>query len=114
MKKDVIIKNNINTDADASVKGLYLQKLRVAKYLLQAVLNNKRAVFCTIEYVDDVIEIDMDSGVTEIKTEQNKNYSTPFSINSEQVKNSLRIFLITGGRWKKMKTYLLYFIQILV
>ncbi|WP_297132290.1 hypothetical protein [Terrisporobacter sp.] len=100
MKKDSLIQNNINTDADASIKGLYLQKLRVAKYLLKAVLEDKKAVYCTLEYVDDVIEIDMDSEITSITTEQNKNYSTPFSINSEEIKNSIRIFF---DNWRKVE-----------
>lgn len=100
MKKDKIIKNIINTDADSSLKGIGLQKLRAVKRLLEALLNDNKFVFCAIEYVDDVIEIDMGSPTSKITTEQNKNYATPFSINSTEVKNSLRIFFDT---WRKVE-----------
>jgi len=110
MKNDEVIKNYINTDADSSIKGIVLQKLRVVERLLSALLEDKKCIFSTIEYVDDVIEIDMDNDKTDIKTEQNKNYATPFSINSKEVKNSLRIFL---DNWRKVEddenmTFLFY------
>lgn len=100
MKKDEIIKNYINTEADSNLKGMGLQKLRAAERLLEALLSNKKCIYCTIEYVDDVIEIDMENITTNIKTEQNKNYIKPFSMNSEEVKNSLRIFFDT---WRKVE-----------
>lgn len=100
MKKDKIIKNIINTDADSSIKGIGLQKLRVVKRLLEALLNDNKVVFCAIEYVDDVIEIDMGEATSKITTEQNKNYSSPFSVNSPEIKNSLRIFFDT---WRKVE-----------
>lgn len=100
MKKDKIIKNIINTDADSNLKGIGLQKLRAVKRLLEALLNDNKFVFCAIEYVDDVIEIDMGSSISKITTEQNKNYATPFSLNSHEVKNSLRIFFDT---WRKVE-----------
>lgn len=89
MKKD---KNDIDTSADSGIKGFMLQKLRAAERLLQAILDGKKGVFCTIEHLDDVVEMDMNEEKVDIKTEQNKNYEEPFSINSEEIKNSLRIF----------------------
>jgi hypothetical protein len=92
MIKDILRKDHINTDADASIKGLGLQKIRAVERLLTALLENKIAVFCTIEHIDDVLELDMCAEKPEYITEQNKSYSTTFSLNSEEIKNSLRIF----------------------
>lgn len=100
MKKNKIIKNIIDTDAYSNLKGIGLQKLRVAARLIEALINDKKCIYSTIEYVDDVIEIDMEGLTTNIKTEQNKNYIEPFSMNSEEVKNSLRIFFDT---WRKVE-----------
>lgn len=93
MKEEVIIKNNIDTSADSNIKGMGLQKLRATERLLEAIILEKQGIYCTIEYVDDVIEMDFSKENTCIQTEQNKNYKSAFSINSDEVKNSLRIFL---------------------
>lgn len=100
MKNSQYIKNDINTEADSGLKGFGLQKLRAAERLLLALQQNKKGIFCTIEYVDDVFEVGIGKDGTFIKAEQNKNYSTNFSINSEEVKNSLRIFIDT---WRKIE-----------
>lgn len=92
MIKEVLQTDQINTDADSSIKGIGLQKIRAAERLLRALLENKRAVFCTIEHVDDVLEVDVEQETTNYTAEQNKSYSTDFSMNSHEVKNSLRIF----------------------
>ena len=92
MIKEVLQTDQINTDADASIKGIGLQKVRAAERLLKALLENKRAVFCMIEHIDDVLEVDVDHETTNYTAEQNKSYSTDFSMNSKEVKNSLRIF----------------------
>ena len=97
MKKD---KNDIDTSADSGIKGFMLQKLRAAERLLQAILEDKKGVFCTIEHLDDVVEMDMNEEKVDIKTEQNKNYEESFSINSEEIKYSLRIFL---DNWRKVE-----------
>lgn len=99
MKNSQFIKNDINTEADSGLKGFGLQKLRAAERLLSALQQNKKSVFCTVEYIDDVFEVEMSKEGTYIKAEQNKNYSTNFSINSDEVKNSLRIFIDT---WRKI------------
>lgn len=98
MKRNSIVKNEINTDADSNLKGIDLQKLRATERLLSALLNKKKCIYCTIEYIDDVIEIDFSNDRSKIQTEQNKNYGKCFSINSKEVKNSLRIFFDT---WRK-------------
>lgn len=98
MKEGYIVKNNIDTSADSNLKGMGLQKLRAAERLLQAVLLDKQAIYCTIEYVDDVIEMEFNKDMIDIQTEQNKNYNSSFSINSDEIKNSLRIFLDTWRR----------------
>lgn len=110
MKKDSIFKNEINTNADSNLKGFGLQKMRATERLLRALLENRKCVFCTIEYIDDVLEVDFSNEQSMFQTEQNKNYSKPFSMNSEEVKNSLRIFFDT---WRKVEdsesiTFLFY------
>jgi hypothetical protein len=85
--------DRINTDADSSLKGLGLQKIRAVERLLDALLNNKKAIMCTIEYVDDVLQLDISRDIPEYTTEQNKSYGSPFSLNSKEIKNSMRIFL---------------------
>lgn len=94
MIKEKLQLEQINTDADASIKGIGLQKLRVAERLLRAIIDGKKAIFCTIEHIDDVLEIDVSKSkdVTDYVTEQDKSYSTNFSINDEEIKKSLRIF----------------------
>lgn len=85
----------INTDADASLKGLGLQKLRAVERLLEALIEDKKAVVCTIEHIDDVLEVDISGDKVEYTTEQNKSYQSSFSMNSKEIKNTLRIFFDT-------------------
>lgn len=92
MIKETLQIEQINTDADASIKGIGLQKLRAAKRLLEALKEEKRAIFCTIEHIDDVLEVDLEAGTTDYVTKQDKSYSTNFSMNDHEIKNSLRIF----------------------
>lgn len=110
MKEEVIIKNNIDTSADSNIKGMGLQKLRAAERLLEAIILEKQGIYCTIEYVDDVIEMDFSKDNTNIQTEQNKNYKKAFSINNDEIKNSLRIFLDTWRRveYDENMTFLFY------
>ncbi len=72
MIKDALEIEKINTDADSNLKGIGLQKVRAAERLLKALIDGKRAVFCTIEHIDDVLEIDADGEKTDYTTEQNK------------------------------------------
>lgn len=92
MIKDALENEQINTDAISGLKGLGLQKLRAAERLLRALMEGKKAVLCTIEHIDDVLEVGVDGEKTNYTTEQNKSYSSDFSMNSHEVKNSLRIF----------------------
>lgn len=92
MIKDALENEQINTDAISGLKGLGLQKLRAAERLLRALMDGKKAVLCTIEHIDDVLEVDVDGEKTNYTTEQNKSYASDFSMNSHEVKNSLRIF----------------------
>lgn len=92
MIKETLQIDQINTDAAASIKGIGLQKMRAVERLMTALLEEKRAVFCTIEHVDDVLEVNLDEDLTDYVTEQDKSYSTNFSINDHEIKNSLRIF----------------------
>lgn len=92
MINEVIKTDQINTDADANIKGIGLQKLRATERLLKAVMQGKKAVYCTIEHVDDVLQGDWQDEIVKYTAEQNKSYSTGFSMNSHEIQNSLRIF----------------------
>lgn len=95
MINEVIQTDQINTDADANIKGMGLQKVRAAERLLKAVIQGKRAIYCTIEHVDDVLQGDWTEEVVKYIAEQNKSYATGFSMNSREIQNSLRIFFDT-------------------
>ena len=56
MSEYALEKTNINTNADAFMKGMNLQINRVVNRMLQATLSEAKAVFFTIEYLDDVLE----------------------------------------------------------
>lgn len=95
MINEVLQMDKINTDADANIKGIGLQKVRAAERLLRAVMQGKKALYCTIEHVDDVLQGDWQEDVVKYTAEQNKSYATGFSMNSHEIKNSLRIFFDT-------------------
>lgn len=114
MISEVLQSNQINTNADASIKGIGLQKVRAAERLLKAVLQEKKALYCMIEHVDDVLEGNWQGEVVKYTAEQNKSYSVDFSMNSHEIKNSLRIFLILGLELLKcLKVFSLFFTQML-
>ena len=114
MISEALQSNQINTNADASIKGIGLQKVRAAERLLKAVLQEKKAIYCMIEHVDDVLEGNWQGEVVKYTAEQNKSYSGDFSMNSHEIKNSLRIFLILGlERLKCLKVFSLFFTQML-
>lgn len=67
-----------------------------------------------IEHVDDVLEGNWQGEVVKYTAEQNKSYSGDFSMNSHEIKNSLRIFLILGLELLKcLKVFSLFFTQML-
>ncbi len=92
MINEVLQIKQINTDADASIKGIGLQKVRAAERLLNAIFHEKRAIYCMIEHVDDVLEGNWKEEIVKYTAEQNKSYAKYFSMNSHEIKNSLRIF----------------------
>lgn len=114
MISEALQSNQVNTNADASIKGIGLQKVRAAERLLKAVLQEKKAIYCMIEHVDDVLEGNWQGEVVKYTAEQNKSYSGDFSMNSHEIKNSLRIFLILGLELLKcLKVFSLFFTQML-
>lgn len=92
MIRDVLQDEKIDTDADANLKGIGMQKIRATKRLLEALKEGKKGIFCTIEHIDDVLQVDTSRKTPNYTAEQNKSYSSDFSMNSHEVKNSLRIF----------------------
>lgn len=92
MIKDTLEETRINTDAKAILKGMGLQEARIIKRLLQALLERRENVFFAMEYIDDISEVDFSGEQVNYATEQDKEYATDFSLNSEEIKKSLRIF----------------------
>lgn len=85
-------KEKIDTDAKAILKGMGLQEARIINRLLQAVLEGRENVFFAMEYIDDISEMDFNGKKVNYATEQDKEYGVNFSVNSEEIKKSLRIF----------------------
>lgn len=92
MIQKVLPNHKINTEANNMIKGLDLQIQRVIGRILQAVLDGREAVFFALEHIDDVLEVDGSQEKTVYVTEQDKDYGTGFSMNSPEIKNTLRIF----------------------
>jgi len=82
----------INTEAKAVLKGMGLQEARIIKRLLEAVLDGRENVFFVMEYMDDISEVDFNGEKVHYVTEQDKEYAVDFSLNSVEIKKSLRIF----------------------
>lgn len=92
MMQKALPNDKINTDASDMLKGLNLQIKRAVGRLLQAALDDRKAVFISIEHIDDVLEVDASKEKTVYVVEQDKDYATGFSMNSQEIKNTLRIF----------------------
>lgn len=92
MIKNTLGKNTINTEAKSVLKGFDLQVARVVQRMLQAALDGRKNVFFTMEHIDDVFEMNINNKKVHYLTEQDKEYATNFSINSEEIKKTLRIF----------------------
>ena len=92
--------DEIKTNADAGLRGFELQKYRAAERLLQAVREKKRAVCICIEGLDDIDEREFGATEKVYRTEQDKLYQLSFSMNSDSVLNSLRIFF---DNWRALE-----------
>ncbi|MCA0429047.1 MAG: hypothetical protein LCH32_00930 [Bacteroidetes bacterium] len=93
---------------ETSWKGQRLQKIRLAKLLLESIdANPKTQVFGAIEYGQDVFFKDRSEKDPKLKFEEDKNYSnSSFTFNSHEVINTLVSLLdiwINGGYSKNIK-----------
>lgn len=85
---DDILKNR---DATDKYKGFRYQKIRLAKKMLELLREDNMANIIAIpEYKDDGFYIDKDG---EHILEQNKEYSSEFTLNSDEIKKSIVNFL---------------------
>ena len=57
MVKKLFNEEGINTDAKFFLKGFNLQLARVVWRMLQAMQDEKKCVFFTVEHRDDVLEV---------------------------------------------------------
>ncbi|EJR13191.1 hypothetical protein LKL81_11235 [Bacillus paranthracis] len=81
----------INRDASDKYKGFRYQKLRLAKKMLELIKVDRKANIIAIpEYRDDGYLIDKDG---KPMLEQNKEYSSNFTLNSEEIQKSIVNFL---------------------
>ncbi|MED3897262.1 hypothetical protein P4797_20010 [Priestia aryabhattai] len=81
----------INRDASDKYKGFRYQKLRLAKKMLELIKEDFKANIIAIpEYRDDGFLIDKDGYPI---LEQNKEYSSNFTMNSEEIQKSVVNFL---------------------
>lgn len=87
-----IMTDTINREALG--KGIYFQKNRAVIRILDHIKNfGEEPVFCAIEFIEDSLLIH-DSPVGSIyELEENKNYSSSFSFNSDPIKNTLVAFV---------------------
>ncbi len=88
------LKQNDDIDSNAifSIRGMDFQKLRVINRLLDSLINDETGIMCTIEYIDDVLKMNTDCDNVKYTAEQDKLYTSPFSLNSIEIKKALRIF----------------------
>lgn len=83
----------IAREAGDKTKGFRFQKLRACIRLLNEIIANKnKRVFCAIELLEDSILIE-ESGPVLANVEENKNYSSALSFNSEPVRNTVIAFI---------------------
>lgn len=79
--------------AKTSGKGLSFQRIRAVHRLLNLMKQNgRKACYCATEFIEDSAALTLDSGVASITVEENKNYSSGLSFNSDPIKNTLVAF----------------------
>lgn len=86
--------DTINREArKTSGKGLGFQTTRAVQRLLRLMkAHNRKPVYCATEFYEDSLTLISEQGDVKIGLEENKNYSTGLSFNSEPVKNTLVAF----------------------
>ncbi|MCY7776847.1 hypothetical protein P9D47_07610 [Bacillus haynesii] len=89
--------NTINRDAGDKSKGFRLQRLRAIQLLLEQMEHRDEnvSVFASTEYLDDVYikTVTHEGSTTHLEGDKNYDISKKFSFMSEEVTNSLIIFL---------------------
>lgn len=86
--------HTINREAaKTSGKGLSFQRTRAVHRLLELMkVNGKKVCYCATEFIEDSTSIALDDGVATLAVEENKNYSSGLSFNSDAIKNTLVAF----------------------
>lgn len=83
----------IDRESSSLIKGPRLQKLRTAEMLFDAILDGGINVYGAIEKFDDSIIRNYDDEEPSAYNEQNKEYSSDFSLNSVEIKKAVCSFL---------------------
>lgn len=79
--------------AKTSGKGLSFQRTRAVHRLLELMKSNDRSVcYCATEFIEDSASLFVKDGVATVGVEENKNYSSGLSFNSDAIKNTLVAF----------------------
>lgn len=86
--------NAINREArKTSGRGLGFQRTRAVQRLLQHIkLYGRKPAYCATEFIEDSLVLDSQNGTVNIGVEENKNYSSGLSLNSDPIKNTLVAF----------------------
>ncbi|WEE25121.1 hypothetical protein [Aeromonas hydrophila] len=79
--------------AKTSGSGLLFQRVRAVHRLLNLISKlGKKTCYCATEFIEDSATLTVDDGVATIEIEENKNYSSGLSFNSEAIKNTIVAF----------------------
>ena len=83
----------ISRAAGEKTKGFRFQKIRAAIRLLERIATRPDArVYCAMEFLEDSVLID-EAAPHAVCAEENKFYSTPLTLNSKAIRNTLVAFL---------------------
>jgi len=90
-----IMTDTTNREAGQTLgKGLYFQKNRAVIRILDHIKKfGEEPVFCAIEFIEDSLLIHDSPVGSTYELEENKNYSSSFSFNSDPIKNTLVAFV---------------------
>ncbi len=79
--------------AKTSGSGLLFQRVRAVHRLLNLIKKlGKKTCYCATEFIEDSATLTVNNGLATIEIEENKNYSSGLSFNSEAIKNTIVAF----------------------
>lgn len=86
--------HTINREAaKTSGSGFFFQRIRAVHRLLNLIeKSGRKSCYCATEFIEDSATLIVNDGIASIEVEENKNYSSGLSFNSEPIKNTLVAF----------------------